>query len=59
MAFDRHPTASVLGPLTEIEEKRAHETLWTSGDLGLLRNGPRISVVGSPVVSTLGLAQTA
>ena len=58
MAFDRHPTARVLGPLTEIEEKHAPETLWTSGDIGLLRNGPRISVVGSRDVSPLGLART-
>lgn len=57
MAFDRQPTSELLGPLTEVEEKNAPEALWVAGDVELLRNGPRVSVVGSREASPPGLAR--
>lgn len=58
MEFDRQPTSELLGPLTEVEEKNAPEALWVAGDVEFLRNGPRVSVVGSRKVSPQGLART-
>ena len=57
MEFERHVTGELLGPLTEVEEKNAPEALWVAGDVELLRNGPRVSVVGSRNVSPQGLAR--
>lgn len=58
MEFERHPTARLLGPLTEVEQKNAPEALWVAGDVELLRSGPRVSVVGSRKASREGLART-
>jgi DNA processing protein len=58
MEFERQPTSELLGPLTEVEEKGTPEFLWVAGDIDLLRNGPRVSVVGSRQVSPEGLART-
>lgn len=57
MEFSRHATSELLGPLTEGEEKHSPENLWVAGDVGLLRSGPRVSVVGSREASAEGLAR--
>lgn len=45
----------VLGPLNDVEAKYAPKHLYLSGDRGLLRKGPRISIVGSRGASEAGL----
>jgi DNA processing protein len=45
---------AALGPLNEVEKKNAPNVLYCTGDLGLLRNGPRVSIVGSRKVSDKG-----
>jgi DNA processing protein len=44
----------LLGPLNEVERKNAPKCLFVAGDVELLRNGPRMSVVGSRAVSSEG-----
>lgn len=58
MEFARQSTPELLGTLTEVEEKNAPAHLWVAGDVGLLRNGPRVSVVGSRGVTPEGHART-
>lgn len=48
----------LLGPLSDIERKNAPAELFAAGDVALLRNGPRVSVVGSRKVSAEGLKRT-
>ena len=50
--------ADVLSGLNDIEEKKAPQTLYTVGDLDLLRSGRRVSVVGSRNVSQEGVRRT-
>lgn len=47
--------AEVLGSLTDVEKKNAPPALYVVGDLSLLQQGPRISVVGSRNASPDGL----
>ena len=51
--------SDLLGPLTDIEERNAPTVLFTAGDVGILHDGPRVSVVGSRHVSAQGLELTA
>ena len=37
----------LLGPLNAVERRHAPPTLWTLGDRGLLRQQPRVAVVGT------------
>ena len=53
----RTPT-DILGSLTAVERKHAPQELFLSGDLGLLARGPRVSVVGSRMVSSEGLRRS-
>ena len=48
----------LLGSLSQIERKRAPAKLFVAGDAGLLRNGRRVSVVGSRNASTDALKRT-
>jgi DNA processing protein len=48
----------LLGPLNEVEQKNAPERLFVAGDVALLRNGPRVSIVGSRKASAEGLKRT-
>lgn len=48
----------LLGPLNEVERKNAPKRVFVAGDLALLRNGPRVSVVGSRNVSEEGVRRT-
>ena len=50
-----HTPEELLGPLNEVERKNAPEKLYTAGDVALLRNGPRVSVVGSRRASDEGV----
>lgn len=50
----RTPT-DILGSLTDVERKHAPKELFLTGDLGLLAQGPRVSVVGSRKASAEGL----
>jgi DNA processing protein len=45
----------LLGPLNEVEARRAPKTLYVAGDLELFRRQPRVSVVGSRKASPDGL----
>lgn len=47
--------AEVLGPLTEVEQKNAPQALYLAGDVSLLGQGPRVSVVGSRRATDDGL----
>lgn len=60
MASTLHYTIEeLLGPLNEVEKKNAPADLFVAGDVGLLRTGRRVSVVGSRSASKEGLARTA
>lgn len=47
--------AEILGPLNDVEAKNAPAALYATGDLSLLRRGPRVAVVGSRGASEEGL----
>jgi DNA processing protein len=48
----------ILGVLNEVERKNAPRHLYLAGDTSLLRQGPRVSVVGSRRASDDGLKRT-
>ena len=48
----------LLGPLDAVDRKHAPKQLFVSGDLALLRNGPRVSVVGSRKATGAGILRT-
>lgn len=52
-----HHTESLLRPLNDWERKHAPKTIWTEGDETLLRDGLRVSVVGSRKASPAGIAR--
>lgn len=56
-AAARHTVEELLGPLNEVERKNAPREVFVAGDLGLLRRGRRVSVVGSRAASKEGLAR--
>ncbi|MDB5298069.1 MAG: hypothetical protein JWO31_4052 [Phycisphaerales bacterium] len=45
----------LLGPLNDVERKHAPATLYVAGDVDLLRNAARVSIVGSRKASPDGL----
>lgn len=47
----------LLGPLNEVERKHAPKCLHVAGNRGLLKAGPRVSVVGSRKASPAGLKE--
>ena len=49
------PTVDALGPLNEVEERNAPETLYLAGDESLLHDAPRVAIVGSRGASEYGL----
>lgn len=59
MTSGEYLLSDLLGPLTDIEGRNAPTVLFTAGDIGILRDGPRVSVVGSRHASTEGLELTA
>ena len=50
-------TTELLRPLNDWERKHAPKELWVSGDTSLLREGVRVSVVGSREPSPEGIAR--
>ena len=50
--------SELLGSLNDVEAKNAPKTLHIAGDIGLLRVGRRVSVVGSRRVSDKGVQRT-
>lgn len=59
MKGQRHTAEDLLGPLNEVEQKNAPKELFVAGDLGLLANGARVSLVGSRKPSKDGLKRAA
>jgi len=51
--------AEALRPLNDVEHRNAPERLFLEGDGGLLKNGPRVAVVGSRKVSDFGVRRAA
>lgn len=52
-------TEDLYGPLVEHEHKYAPEKLYVIGELDLLRNAPRVSIVGSRKATRKGLVRAA
>lgn len=52
-----HTPEELIGPLNEVEKKHAPARLFTAGRIELLRDGLRVSVVGSRDATTEGLAR--
>ncbi len=44
---NEHRPEDLFGPLNEVERKNAPPTLFAAGDLGLLRLGARVSIIGT------------
>lgn len=55
MRIDHHSVEDLLGPLNEVEKKNAPSELFTVGDVSLLANGARVSIVGTRRASREGL----
>ena len=48
----------LIGPLNEVEKKHAPPHLFVAGDIGLCKNDPRVSVIGTREVSDDGIRRT-
>lgn len=55
MEIHEHTPGELLGILNDVERKHAPARLYTVGDVSLLRQGPRVSVVGSRKASEDGV----
>jgi DNA processing protein len=55
MDFIEQSAESALGPLNQVERKNAPRSLFMLGDVNLLKDGPRVSLVGSRKASAAGL----
>lgn len=55
---DHWKPEELLGPLNTVEQKNAPKLLYVAGDVGLLRSGRRISVVGTREPSPEGIERT-
>ena len=51
------PTQELLGPLNDVEQKYAPQTLFVAGDRHLLRQGARVAIVGSRQATPEGRAR--
>ena len=56
--FNMNTYIDYLNTLTDIEKKNSPKELFFKGDFSLLKNGRRVSVVGSRKVSDLGIKRT-
>jgi DNA processing protein len=54
-SIQRFTPEGLLGPLNPVEQHNAPPVLYAAGDLGVLRSGPRVSIVGSREASAAGL----
>jgi len=57
LTFHQFTPETLLGPLNEVEAKRAPKTLFVAGDETLFRGRPLVSVVGSRKASDQGLGR--
>ncbi len=57
--MQRFTPEALLGPLNTVEQHNAPPSLYVSGDLGVLRAGPRVSIVGSREASADALRRAA
>jgi DNA processing protein len=55
MEYQEKTAASLLGPLNDVEQKNAPAILYVAGDTSLLREGARVSIVGSRKASADGI----
>lgn len=55
MEIREYTPEELLGALNDVERKHAPPRLYAAGDVALLRNGPRVSVVGSRKASVEGI----
>ena len=58
LAFRECKPEELIGPLNEIEQKNAPETLYAAGDLNLFSSGSRVSIVGARKASSKGVRRT-
>lgn len=57
MDYQQTTPVELLGPLNEVEQKNAPESLFVSGNTDYLRSGARVAIVGSRKASPEGLAR--
>lgn len=57
-SYERFRPEDLLGPLNAVEQHNAPPGLYIAGDRGILRAGPRVSVVGSREASSDGIKRT-
>jgi DNA processing protein len=55
MSYQSLTPQDLLGPLNEVEEKNAPKALYVAGDIGIVEEGARVSIVGSRKASPDGL----
>ena len=55
MEFTELTPEELLGPLNEVEAKHAPKKLYAAGDVAMLRQAPRVSIVGSRKASEDGV----
>lgn len=57
MEINEYTPSELIGPLNEVEQKHAPDSIFAAGDIGMLRTGARISIVGSRKASQDGIAR--
>ena len=57
VAFQTGTPQELLGHLNDVEAKNAPDHLFYQGDVELLRNGPRVSVIGTRKPSSDGISR--
>ena len=55
MSYQSLSPQDLLGPLNEVEQKNAPKALYVAGDIGIVEEGARVSIVGSRKASPEGL----
>lgn len=55
MSFQTLTPEGLLGPLNEVEQKHAPKTLYAAGDVAILEDGARVSIVGARKASPEGI----
>jgi DNA processing protein len=55
MSFQTLTPDQLLGPLNEVEKEHAPKALYVAGDIGILEQGGRVSIVGARKASAEGL----
>ena len=55
MSYQSLSPQDLLGPLNEVEQKNSPKALYVAGDIGIVEEGARVSIVGSRKASPEGL----